>query len=518
VKRISLSVFVSMAMIFVLVGSAIAAADALPGSGWWSGETIQNVGSGDASIDITAYDKDSSSTYGLSDTVSPGANKVYDPTSFAGMPAGFQGSAIVSSNQDIRAIVTVTNRYIASSGLGDAGSPHFAAGIYQGVNIPATTIRFSLAKNNHYNHTTTFFVQNAGSVAATATATFKMPSSLPSGAVLDYTYTTPSIGPGQMAVFTPNDARNAGNPPPAGNGAVGSLTVTSSQPLAGTVLEHFTAETHATLVQATRSATPSDYDTKLFSPNTKNNYYGRFSGLQVQNVSGGNINVNVSYVGSDFQTGGVNCIGQTYLDSHNNLPPGESWTFPSTAIPDKCFASATVTATGNVIGQVNESFTTAYIASTGRYQESTVFSALPGNSATTIISLPLYKEDSFSKATGTTIQNVGSADTHVTITFKGVAGTFVSQPQLIHPGAGLIIIDARLKPSSFWNGTAMTPGLLGCVNSTTGCGANGVFGVIVQSDGQPIVAILNETTYPINAPRIQQDKSAYEGFNLNTAP
>jgi len=517
VKRVSLSVILSLLAISVLIGSAFAAANALlPGSGWWSGETIQNVGSSDATIDITAYDSASSSTFAKSDTIAPGANKVYDPTSFAGMPAGFQGSAIVSSNQDIRAIVTITNRYIPSSGLGDAGSPHFAAGLYQGVNVPNTTIRFALAKNNSFGKTTTFFVQNAGSVAATATATFRLPNAPGGGGVITtYTYTTPSIGPGQMVVVTPTDAGA-----PSGNGVVGSLTVTSTQPLAGTVLEHFTAETHATLVQATRSATPDDYDIKLFSPNTKNNFFDRFSGLQVQNVDSSPVDVTVVYKGGAFQSGGVNCVGQTYTDSHSALPPGESWTFPSTAIPNKCFASASVTATGNVIGQVNESFLAATVPALHPYQESTVFSTLPSKSGTTIISLPLFKEDSFSKATGTTIQNVGSADTNVTITFKGVAGTFVSQPQLIQPGQGLIILDVRLKPSSFWNGTAMTAALLGCGlgTPTAGCGANGVFSVIVQSDGQPIVAILNETTYPINAPRIQQDKSAYEGFNLTVAP
>ena len=227
------------------------------------------------------------------------------------------------------------------------------------------------------------------------------------------------------------------------------------------------------------------------------------------------MNISVTYVGSDYQSGGTNCIGVTYADSHN-IAPGESWTFPSTAIPDKCYASATITASGNVIGQVNESFTTDYLNSTGRVQESTIYSTIPLIHATSKISLPLFKEDSYSKATGATIQNIGGQDTNVTLTFKGVAGTFVSQPQLIHPGQGLIILDVRLKPANFWNGTAMTPQLLGCVNDNAGCGANGVFSVMIDSNWQNIVAVVNESTYPINAPRIQQDKGAYEGINLTT--
>jgi len=528
-KRISLSVILSLLAIFVLIGSAIAAADALPGSGWWSGEQIQNVGSSPATISIVAYDSLSASQYSLSDTIQPGAGTNYLPGAFAGMPQGFQGSAIVSSDQDIRAIVNVTNRYSAALGLGDAGSPHYAGGQYQGMNVPNTTIQFPLAKNNHFNKTTTFFIQNAGTVAATATATFKLPNALPSGTITDYTYTTPSIGVGQMVVVTPNDARNSLNqPPPAGNGAIGSLTVTSTQPLAGTVLEHFTAETHATLVQAIRSATANDYDTKLYAPIIKNNYFGRFTGLQVQNVTSGPVNLTVTYVGGDTQSGGVSCIGNTYTDAYNNLPAGQSWTFfpyastVTPAIPDKCFLAATVQANGNVIGEVNEAFTTAELTRTGRYQEATAYNTLPNNSATTVISMPLYKEDSVSKATGATIQNVGTSDTTVVLTFKGTINgspmTFISQPQLIHAGASVVFLDVRLKGPSFWNGTELTPAVLGCQNATIGCGNNGLLSLVVTSNGQPIIGIAQESSYPINNPRVQQDKANYEGFNLTVAP
>jgi hypothetical protein len=513
------STIMAIAMATLVGGSsAIAAATTLPGGGWWIGQTVQNVGSADADISIQQFDTLMYPSgiwdynFAFVTKIAPGANKVYDPTSLP-MPVGWQGSAIVSSDQDIRAIVSVTNRYWASAGLGDALSPHYAGALYQGTQYPSSTIRFALAKNDSWGKTTTFFIQNAGSAETTATAIFKLNDS---GIVKTYTYTTPKIGPGLMVIVVPNDARDAGNnPPPSGNGVVGSLTVTSSQPLAGTVVEHFTNEAHATLIQATRAATLNDYDIELFAPNIKNNYYGRFSGLQVQNVGNNTVNVNVTYVGSDYQSGGTNCIGAIYPDSHN-IAPDESWTFPSTAIPDKCYASATILASGNIIGQVNESFTTDYINSTGRYQESTIYSAIPNNSANSRISLPLFKEDSYSKATGATIQNVGGQDTYVILTFKGVAGTFISQPQLIHPGQGLIILDVRLKQANFWNGTAMTPQLLGCVNGVTGCGANGVFSVMIDSNYQNIVATVNESTYPINAPRIQQDKGAYEGINLTT--
>jgi hypothetical protein len=509
VKKLATSLLVAILIIGMMVGSALAETSALPGSGWWSGEQIQNVGSGDATIDITAYD--ASNTYSVSDTIAPGASKTYLPNSFTGMPAGFQGSAVVSSNSDIRAIVNITNRFITVSGttLGDPNTPSAAAGQYQGTNVPSTQINFPLVKINYFNKSSTFYVQNAGSADATATARFVI-----SGVV--YTYTTPTIPQYHMAVIDPTQARDASNnPPPSGNSGLGSLTVSSAQPLAGTALEHATAETSATILQATRGFSAADYDTKVFAPINKNNYFGRFTGLQVQNVSSGPVDMNVTYVA---QAAGA-CPGGTFTDSATGVAPGASHTFPSTKLPDGCFASATVQATGDVVAVVNEAYTSAYLAShPGTSQEATSYGAVPNNAATQTISLPLFKEDAYSKGTGISIQNVGSVKANnVVITLKGPTGTYVSNPISIDPGAAFIAIDLRNKPASFWNGTALTPTVLGCVNTTTGCGANGTFGVVVTAD-QPVVAIANESTYPNTAPRIHQDKSNYEGFNLAAAP
>ena len=81
-KKLTTSFLVAFLIIGMMVGSALAETNALPGTGWWSGEQIQNVGSGDATIDITAYD--ASNTYTVSDTIAPGASKTYLPNSFTG--------------------------------------------------------------------------------------------------------------------------------------------------------------------------------------------------------------------------------------------------------------------------------------------------------------------------------------------------------------------------------------------------------------------------------------------------
>ena len=76
----------------------------------------------------------------------------------------------------------------------------------------------------------------------------------------------------------------------------------------------------------------------------------------------------------------------------------------------------------------------------------------------------------------------------------------------------------RLKSTTIWEGTAMTPAALACTTGNYVCRANGLMGVIVQSTGGSIVGMANESTYPFTSPRIQQDKNNYEGFNLSDLP
>ena len=505
-KKASVSVIVSILAIVLLMSTALAATSDLPGTGWWSGEIIQNVGSSSATIDITAYDSaNPSNTYSTSDTIASGANKTYLPNSFTGMPAGFQGSAIVSSNSDIRAIVNVTNRYVTT--YGDPNTPSAAAGQYQGINAPDTTLVFPLVKNNSFTKTTSLYIQNAGSAAAAAQVVFYMGSSG------TFTYTTPSIAPGAMVVVNPSAVSGM----PSGNPVKGSAVVTSAQPLAGTSLEYIQGEPNATVVQATRGFTPADYNQNgsapyvLYAPTNKFDRFGRFTGLQVQNVDTSPINVNVKYVGI-----AGSCNGHTYNDSVSNLAAGASHSFPADALPANCNASAAITGSGKIVGTVNEAYMGSYLTTNPTvHQAATVYFCLFAAAATDYVSAPLFKEDAYSKSTGLSIQNIGSTDAHVTVTFANSVGTFKTQPQTIGSGAAKVFLDVRIDPTITWNGTALTPSVLGCTSS--GCGTNGNFSVLVSSD-QPIVAIANESPYPLLAPRIQQDKSNYEGFNLTALP
>lgn len=488
-KKKLASILTASIVTLLIVGIAFAQSN-LPGSGWWSGEQVQNVGTSEATILITAYDKDSTSEFSAQETVASGAAKTFVPGDFSGMPDGFQGSAVVSSDQPIKAIVNVTNR--ASGSLGVTGGK--AAAQYQGVDgsMVANTLYFPLAKGDHFDKTTTFYIQNAGSAAATASATFTMRNGD------THNVTTPSIGPNQMAVFSVLDA-TTWNSTVEDDGRVGGMEVTSSQPLAGVVMEHYTTENPATIAQSTRGFTDSDFDTKAYAPVVKHNRFNRFTGIQVQNVSGGAINIDVNYTG----TAGA-CAGNTYTDSATNVPAGTSQTFVQIAgrtnLPSDCTASATIEATGDIVAIVNESYLRDAIPASG--QASVTSSALPDGSATMEISIPLFKDDRFGKRTGLQIQNVGASKaTNVVATFEcqGAASfTAVSQPQEVAAGGGLLFYTPSDDSSLFTSGDPFNSSDVNCA-------------VSVSSD-QPVVAIANESVIPGGS--LEQDNNNYEGFNL----
>ncbi len=481
-KRI-VSVSLALAMLMALVGAA-SAQTGIPGTGWWTGEQVQNVGSATANIVVTAYSSTSASTYTSSQTVAAGAAFTFIPSNFAGMPAGFVGSAVVSSDQPIKAIVNVTNNQ--SGSLGVPGG--LAAAQYQGTEVADTALYFPLVKHNRFGKTTAFYIQNAGTAAAAVTAVFKMDT----GGT--YTKTVASVDPNKMVLINPIDA---GVPSVGGAGGrdnIGSLTVTSAQPLAGTVLEYIQGQAVATVLNGTRGFTAADFDTTVFAPIVKNNRFGRFTGIQVQNVSAGPIDITINYVGA------TGCTGN-FSESATAVPAGASRTFvqqgAASPFPVNCIGSATISATGNIVAIVNEGNLTGFPAA------GTTYSALPNNSTTTKVSAPLFKDRRFGFSTGLQIQNVGNATANnVVVTFAcGGAATFtaISTPQTIAAGAAKLFREPSTMPAGTF--TALNPFSSGNVS----CSAT------ITSD-QPIVAIANEAAQ--TGGTSLRDANNYEGFNL----
>jgi hypothetical protein len=312
-----------------------------------------------------------------------------------------------------------------------------------------------------------------------------------------YTYTTPSIDSNTMAVFSVFDA--PGYAPANNADRVGGLVVTAGEPIAGVVMEHYTSENPATIAQSTRGFTSGDFDSTAYAPVIKNNRFGRFTGVQVQNVSGGAVDINVVYNG----TAGA-CAGGTYTDTVTGVASLNSHTFVQLSgqsnLPSDCTASATIDATGDIVAIVNESYSSGSIPSGG--QRSVTSSAISAASATTKVSVPLFKDDRYGKRTGLQIQNVGATQaTNIVTTFNcsGAASfTAVSEPQTVAAGGALLFYTPSDDSGMFTGANPFSANNVNCSVTVTG--------------DQPIVAIANESVVPGGG--VEQDNNNYEGFNL----
>jgi hypothetical protein len=485
-KKASLPIILLMVAVLVwpvaAQGPDMGAAD-LPGGGWQFGAQVQNAGTASAQVVMTAYAQNGTSYDCGSQTVAVGASYTYLPGDCSTMPEGFIGSAVVSADQPILAVVNENNKLVSGGE---------AAGQYQGIGgtDAATELRFPLVKSDHNGKTTTFFIQNAGSTSTNIHAEFIILGA-------SYTHDYNNVAANTMIVVNPSDASGM----PSGPGTVGSLTVTSSGgvPLAGVVNEHATSAAVAVSLQATRGFTPGDYDGTVYCPIFKKRYGAKqgITGIQVQNVTGGgtSISVQVTYAVIAGSQAGQN------ITESATIADGASATFYDPSIlSDGSLASVTVeslTSGGQVVAIVNEKSLSTIP------QRQTTYSCIAAGNATTKILAPLVKENFNGKTTGVQVQNVGSSPATVTLVYKTDLGATV---QFTHSDA----IAVGSAKTFYWiaNGgtTNLTPisGSLSTLN-----GRNN--GVTITSS-QNIVAIVNESVAPGSAK--SQDNSNYEGFNV----
>lgn len=479
-KKKLLAFVIVFALAFAIASTSSAA---LPGSGWWQGASFQNVGSGQATVVLTAYDSASSDTYSHQLTIGAGASVTVLPNDIPNLPSGFLGSIAASSDQPLAAQVNVTNRQAA--GYGVAGGK--AAAYYNGVNgdQTGTSWLFPLVKHNHFNKTTTFYLQNAGSAATTVNVEFVVNGS-------SYNYNTPPVGPGQMVAVEPALAGV-----PSGNGNIGAMEATSTEPIAAVMLEHEHSASVAVVLQGSGGFTPSGLNNQVFCPLYKKNYFGRNSGMQVQNAHGSAQNISVTFVaqnGTEYTSSANNVASGAsvlfYGPDINNLPGGNS---------DGLYSARVQGSSGNVAVVVNES----ELPLVNPVQTSTTYACQASTSATSTVSYPAYKQNWFGRATGMQVQNVGSSDaTNVVMTFVDNNGTsYTTNALSIDAGAALNIVNAHTM--AIWSGASLPDSTLS--------------GVIITSD-QPLMVVSNESSWlgtaPNNGPS-SFDKSNAEGFNLN---
>jgi hypothetical protein len=500
---------VILAVIAVVLTVSVSSAADLPGANdYWIGATHQNVGDGPATVVVTAYDSLSNSTYPYTlDSLPAGASVNVGLQEFEeslSLPRGFIGSLVTTADQPLVALINVTNRPAGSN-----GDPYgTAAAIYSAIDgsNTSTSLLFPLVKHNHVGKTTTFYLQNAGIVPATITTAFKVNG-------VTYSYTSPSINPGQMVAVDPGMTKP--NPVPNGDGNVGSMTATSTQPIAGMMLEHEHSATIGKVLQASNAfANPDELNQTVYCPTVKNHYFGRSTGLQIMNAHTTQQTITVTFVDSD----GVERVSND--PDLNLMAPGTSTTIlndpilpydPEDPEGSVTLVSAIITgATGKVVAVIaNES---QLPLPPGATQTSTTYNCRPDNEATTRLSYPSFKERWFGRTTAIQIQNVGDVTASVTLQFKANNGnTYTTNVQNINAGASSVFVCVSSN-SGLWNGSTLP-------NIT-------LSGLIVTSTAdppdvpQPIIAIANESSWAADSCQPNNgegsfDKATANAFNLD---
>ncbi|WP_031460618.1 hypothetical protein [Chloroflexus sp. MS-G] len=492
-----------LSMAIVLSVSSVVHAQPLPGTGWYSTATIQNVGSATANVNLAVYPQQSTSSASTASfTLDVGASKVFvaggnnaSGTVDVSPPlASGSGSAVISSDQPVVAIGSIQNNQLSAfPGLGVSGGN--AAEFFRGASQAGTSLFYPVVKNNFFNRTTVFSIQAAGSDAK-ITATIRANN----GSIHTKTLT---IQANRSVFLVPNDFT-----PPMASGSCGSnantspcfgsLSITSSSgSIVGAYIEFQTAQPPAQLVLAASMFANTEADNKIYCPVIKNEFVGRTTGMTIANTSNVTVTVNVTYTVYQVMPGVNVNVGSTYTESGVTIPANGSVVFSRFnsnigGMPPGTLAAAVVEgSTNSLVGVVNES------NFSGTPVRATAYTCFGEDSATNRLAAPLFKRNVAGVTSALVVQNVGANNVTMTATFK--CGT--SSPVTVTTGS--------IAPGSSFNfsGFRGAP-LMDDVPFNQNCAVT----VTVPSGGK-IVGIAQETAQ-FGTVQPNLNTKNYEAFNL----
>jgi len=373
-------------------------ASAQMGVTWTTGIQVQNLGSSTATITIQLINADGSTAATIpaagaaAETVAVNGSNTYFPV--PNVASGFKGSAIISANQPVAAILNV----LGNNGI--SGAPFYSEAA-NGISEGSTSVSLPLVQRNNGGFYTWFAVQNTGTADAVVTVDFKA-----GGAGNNYTAPTVTIKPGAAAIFDQRDDATASN---LGTKFVGSAKVTSAQPLAVVVNQVGTGTLKEALIYSGFSKGASS----VILPLVQQNNGSFFTGISVQNSGTVAADVTVNY-SANLVSGGVTLTNPTAT-----LQPGESKVFSLNGT-SKYVGSAVITAalpsgatgTPEVVVIANQTSAAAGSA----------YEGIDSSTATDKVSLPLLMALNGGFSTGVQCRNLGdgstSTATTITLTYS----------------------------------------------------------------------------------------------------
>ncbi|MEM4204857.1 MAG: hypothetical protein QXS54_12385 [Candidatus Methanomethylicaceae archaeon] len=285
--------------------------------------TYQNVGNGDATVQFSFYNERDATPIVVSRTLPQGAGSSLYVGSLTGseaLPPGFQGSAVVSSDQPIVATLvqipqstTVKNRPLSN-----------------GFSTGASEVLIASVLKNAFNTNTRFSVQNADSVNIDITVKF-----YPVGGGGPITITDNNIPPGAAKYFDAGALSELGTSF-NGSAVVSAVQSGTSTPanIVATALELQISDVGARAFEGISGGA-----TTVYMPTALCNYFGTTTFYAVQNVDPTNTtDVTVTYSNGN-------------TDSASSIGPGQKYSFNTCNVnPNGFSGAATIISTGaNII-------------------------------------------------------------------------------------------------------------------------------------------------------------------------
>jgi hypothetical protein len=422
------------------VGAAPQNASALQFS-YTASINVQNLSTSNASIVITFYNPDGTTAGTTSDTI-PGSGRVfYFPLS--GVTSGFNGSAVVSSDQQVAAVVNV---------LGNNG---VAAASYIGFQAGGTTLNLPLLMKGNFGYNTWFKVQNTGSAATNITVNYSDGTSA----------TANNVAPGASATFDQSTETHSLT--------VFAATVTASQPIAASVIEE-----NSTTMFAYNGFTAGS--TLPVAPLINANYFGYITGIEIQNGGGASTQVTMSFTPA--------LAGTACTETHT-IAPGQAKTFslyafsvtaPAGKAPDAtdCAFGSTFQGSGKVtVNSGNQPLTVIVNQLNSTAGTGEAYSGFDPAAATSKVVMPIIMDRYFGYFTGFNIMNVGTTATDINCTFTGTSVTVAKTG--LAPNAAFNVntttFDKPIADSYVGSGTCTASGggkIVGVVNELNSSGGD----------------------------------------------
>jgi hypothetical protein len=373
-----LIVFVlALALVFLATSPMVARAGAF--ASYTSGFQVQNLSASLATITIDYYNQDGSIAISAPDTIPASGAKTYFPIHAT---AGFNGSVVISSDQQVASVVNVLG-----SGTSSAGASYVAA------MSGGTTVSLPLLMKNNSGYSTWYNVQNAGSADATVNVAYS--DGTTAGPIV--------IKPGAAYTFDQKTETHSL--------AVFSANVTSSQPVAIAVIEENASTMFA--YSGFTGGTPNPV-----MPLVNANNAGYVTGIQIQNTGGSSSDVTVSYTPS---SAGSACT------ETQTIAAASSKTFAlgafATGANSTCAAAVKFVGSARVTGNTASQNLVAIVNQLKPGVNGEAYGSFDAALATSTVVLPLIMDRNYNWYTGFNVMNVGSAATTVTCTFSGTSYT-----------------------------------------------------------------------------------------------